>query len=303
MPTRSWIDAGLPAGAYDALAGGLPASRLWSLLLEVAAARAAERRTADVVAQWERDRFVKPSIVEQRILVEIDRHVLAAAAGFEAIELSPVAPLGACSVMGRASQNKVLSALRGTEVVADPTNVLALECAQRLRRNRAETVRLATSHRCVRTQQLPDNPAFTASFRMFCLATAGLERGDHAVVAEAVAEQVAVLLRAFEHLEQHGFRFPNRRVTILATDARAALGDRIAAAITGTIVERAPLDHPYYSGGVRFQINAAATTGEPLPLADGGAFDWVATLMSNRKAVFVASGLGTQLAALLFRAP
>jgi hypothetical protein len=30
--------------------------------------------------------------------------------------------------MGHASQNKVLSALRGTELVADPTNVMALVC-------------------------------------------------------------------------------------------------------------------------------------------------------------------------------
>ena len=36
QPPRSWITAGLPPGAYDGLTRGLPASRLWSLLLEVA---------------------------------------------------------------------------------------------------------------------------------------------------------------------------------------------------------------------------------------------------------------------------
>lgn len=72
-------------------------------------------------------RFVQPSIVDQRTLVEIDGHLLEATAAFESIELSPVAPLGVCAIMGHASQNKVLSALRGTEVVADPTNVMALE--------------------------------------------------------------------------------------------------------------------------------------------------------------------------------
>jgi hypothetical protein len=46
---RPWVHAGLPPGAGDALADGLPASRLWSLLLEVAAARAAARRPADLV--------------------------------------------------------------------------------------------------------------------------------------------------------------------------------------------------------------------------------------------------------------
>ena len=43
-PSRPWVIAGLPPAAYDALTRGLPASRLWSLLLEVAEARAAGRR-------------------------------------------------------------------------------------------------------------------------------------------------------------------------------------------------------------------------------------------------------------------
>src|SRR5262249_11791610 len=137
MASRQWIAAGLPAGAYDALAEGVPASRLWSLLLDVAEARAARRRLPDLVEQSARDRVVHASIVDQGSVVELDRHLLAAAADFDAIELSPIAPLGVCSLMGRASQNKVLSALRGTEVVADPTNVMALECARRLKENPA----------------------------------------------------------------------------------------------------------------------------------------------------------------------
>jgi hypothetical protein len=82
---RPWVNAGLTPEAYDALADGLPASRLWSLLLEVAEARAASRRPADLVEQWDRDRFVQPGIVDQRSLVEVDRHLLAAAASFESM--------------------------------------------------------------------------------------------------------------------------------------------------------------------------------------------------------------------------
>jgi hypothetical protein len=156
---RPWVNAGLPPGTYDVLTHGLPASRLWSLLLDVAEARAAQRRPADLVEQWDRDRFVQPALVDQRSLVEIDRHLLAAASAFESIELSPVAPLGVCSSIGHASQNKVLSTLRGTEVVSDPTNVLALECACRLRRDAGTTVRLATSHRCVRRLRAVDHQA------------------------------------------------------------------------------------------------------------------------------------------------
>ena len=298
---RPWVGAGLPPGTYDALTDGLPPSRLWSLLLEVAEARAAGRRPADLVGQWDRDRFVQPALVDQRSLIDVDRHLLTAALAFESIELSPVAPLGVCSIMGHASQNKVLSALRGTEVVSDPTNVMALECARRLRRDPATVVRLATSHRCVRAQEIPKRPGLTANFRIFCLVSAGLERPDHAFVVEAIAEHMTTMLHALDHLEQHGFAFPDRRITVLATDESAALGDRIAATLGRPAVARALLEHPYYNHGLRFQMSARSSDGIEIPLIDGGAFDWVAKLTSNRKAVYVASGLGSQLVPLMFR--
>ncbi len=297
---RPWVNAGLPPEAYDALADGLPPSRLWSLLLEVAEARAASRRPADLVEQWDRDRFVQPALVDQRSLVEVDRHLLAAASAFESIELSPVAPLGVCSLMGHASQNKVLTALRGTEVVSDPTNVMALECARRLRRHAATVVRLATSHRCVRAQEIPKRPGHTANFRIFCLVSAGLERQHHAFAVEAAVEHVTVMLHGLDELERHGFAFPDRRITVMATEERAALGDRIIATL-GRPVGRALLEHPYYNGGVRFQVAARSSDGIEIPLIDGGVFDWVAQLTSNRRAVYVASGMGSQLVPLLFR--
>jgi hypothetical protein len=40
---------------------------------------------------------------------------------------------------------------------------------------------------------------------------------------------------------------------------------------------------------------------EAIPLIDGGAFDWLRKLKSNQKLSFVASGMGSQLAAYLFR--
>ena len=297
---RRWTRAGLPPGAYEALTNGLSASRLWSLLLDVLEARAVRRQPADLVDQWARDRFVQPALVDQRTLLDVDRHLLAAASGFESIELSPVAPLGVCSSMGYASQNKVLSALRGTEVVSDPTNVLALECARRLRHDAGTTVRLATSHRCVRAQEIPRRRGLTANFRIFCLASAGLERQNHAFVVETVVEHMRCMLNTLERLEQHGFAFPDRRITVLATEQRSALGDRIVSTL-GWPAARAVLEHPYYSGGVRFQIAARSNDGTEIPLADGGTFDWLAQLTSNRRAVYVATGLGSQLLPLMFR--
>lgn len=301
MSDRSWATADIDAAAYEALARTLPASAVWSLLLDIMERRAAERTPADLTRQWERDAFVRPASVDQRTLVALDGHLLAAAAAFEALELSPLAPLGSCSAVGLSSQNRIVSALRGTEVVADPTNLLALECARRLRADSSQVVRVATCHRCVRAQEVPKGPGFSQHFRIFCLASAARERSNHAFVVEALAEHIATYLRALDRLEQHGYAFPNRQVTVLASEQRAPLGDRLAEAIRGVPVARRRLDHAYYDG-LRFMINAGSTGGGDVPLIDGGAFDWVAKLASNKRLVFVASGMGAQLACVLFRA-
>lgn len=296
---RSWATDAIDAAAYAALVERLPASELWSLLLEVMAHRAGRRTPAELLRQWQRDRFTAPAVVDQRALVELDGHLLAAAGRFEAIELSPLAPLGACSAVGPGSQNRIVSALRGTEVVADPTNVLALECARRLRADPAQVVRLATSHRCVRGQEAPKGPGFAQHFRIFCLATAGREREDHAFLIEALSDHIGTHLAALDRLERHGYSLPARRVTVLASDARAALGDRLAAAVAAVPVERRPLAHPYYDG-LRFMINVGAGSETGIPLIDGGAFDWVGKLAANSRLRFVASGMGSQLVAAMF---
>jgi hypothetical protein len=283
---RKWARAGIEEAAYTALAGGLAASELWSLLLDVAEQRAAERSAANVQQQWERDRFVGPAYIDQRTLNQLDGHLLKAASAFEALELSPLAPLGSCSSIALASQNKIVSTVRGTEVVSDPTNLLALESARRLRKNAAQTIKLTTNHRCVRAQAVPDVPGFAAHFRLFCITTAGHERKDQDFLVESLSEHIQTHLSALNRLEQHGYAFPDRIIKILATPERKGLGERVA--------------HDYYDG-LRFMISARCRGGEHMPLIDGGAFDWLRKLTSNNKLVFVASGLGSQLAAYLYR--
>src|SRR5688572_24166709 len=101
----SWIR---DAPGLDKLAG----SELQSLLLEVMRKRAQTRTPHEVLAQYRRDRFVRPAEIDQRISVELDHHLLAAATDFAAIELSPVTPLGTCSTVAPTDQHRVLSALR-----------------------------------------------------------------------------------------------------------------------------------------------------------------------------------------------
>jgi hypothetical protein len=284
----------------QALTQDLAATELWSLLLAVLEQRAAQRTPAMVRQQWESDRFVQPCAVNQRILNELDSHLLAAAADFEALELSPVAPLASCSAVALTSQNRIVSTARGTEVVSDPTNVLALECAKRLREVPEAVVKLATSHRCVRAQAIPKRPGFAAHFRMFCLASAAHERKDHGFTTEALVEHIRTHVAALDRLEKHGYRFPDRRLRLLSTPERSHLAKRIAEAIPEIPATLVPLEHQYYDG-LRFMLDAGTPDGNAVPLVDGGAFDWLRKLTDNQRMVFVASGMGSQLAAMLFR--
>jgi hypothetical protein len=295
-----WIVDSLGRDAFEQLATRLAGSELTSVLLEVIRQRAEARTPAAVLAQYQRDAFCRPAETDQRVSLEVDRHLLAAAGGFDAIELSPVAPLAACSSVARTGQNRVLSALRSTEVVADPTNVLALECAVRLRAG-ATAVHLATSQRVIRAQSVPKQPGFASHFRIFVLASGGIEARDHAFTAGALERHIRTML-ALDRLEAHGYAFGDRRVDLLATPARAALADRIAGSLDGVAVHRKLLEHPYYSAGLRYMLWVTALDGTTIPLIDGGAFDWLAQLSANRRAVYVATGAGAQLIAFRFRA-
>jgi hypothetical protein len=351
---RSWIHARLPREAREALEAGLPASEVWSFLLGVMEARAARRTPASLREQWARDRFVEPCYLDQRTLLAMDSALLGAAPAFESIELSPVAPLGVCSAMALASQNKIVSTARGTEVVSDPTNVMALECARRLYEDSARVVRLVTSHRCVRAQAIPKVRGFAAHFRLFCLASAGHEQKNRALLSGELVEHICTQLAALDALERVGYSFGARKLRFLISPGNSELAERVAAGVverrshrgasggrarsmpegdagpsaaleyTGAAtaalkpdagqgatlnrdpegaqlpVEYQPLEQAYYDG-LRFQIDVTAPNGAILPLIDGGAFDWMRKLMSNGKMVFVASAMGSQLAAYLFR--
>ena len=298
---RAWILNLLGEQNFERLTNSLSGSELQSVLLEVMHARAAARTPSQVLGQYEKDAICRPAAVDPREALTIDTELFAAAEEFEAIELSPVAPLGACSTFALTDQNRVLAALRATEVVADPTNVLALECARRMRGGERSAVHLAASQRVVRAQPTPKLPGYAPHFRLFVLVSSGREQEDHALTVESLLLQMRTVLAALDRLEGHGYAFGERRIEILATGARAELGDRIARGVAGN-VERKALEHPYYTGGLRYTLWCRPPGSAAVPLADGGAFDWLARLTSNRRAVYVASGVGSQLIALLFRA-
>jgi hypothetical protein len=275
------------------------------VLLELARQQAARRRPRELVAQLERDGFVAPLALDQRLVHRLDGLALAAASGYEAVQLAPVAPLGACSVVGLTSQDRTLTATRGTEVVSDPTNALALISAQRLLGAPHQPVRLCTTHQVLRAQPFERRPGHSRHFRMFALTDAGRAEASDGFEVSALTRQLGVLDRLFDLLERDlGLQFPARRAIIRTTAQRDVLGQRLAERLHESLPHvaqtREPLGQAYYDG-VRLGFGATSVDGEFIPIGDGGAFDWLTQLCSNRRLRFVASGFGLQLAPLLFR--
>ncbi len=117
-------------------------------------------------------RLTRPSRLNPSRIVEWD-HVAFSnlPKSFEAIELSPTIPLGSVSCIAPVSHDWILTTVRNTEVISDPTNALALECAVRrqklTKKNPTDnsTVSLACSYRVLRAQRYQD-PKALAHFRL-----------------------------------------------------------------------------------------------------------------------------------------
>jgi hypothetical protein len=274
------------------------------LLLEVARTQAAKRRPADLLAQFLSDPTVGPSSFDGRLLARLDLLALDAAEGYDALLLSPVAPLGTNSVVAPTSQDRTLSTTRTTEVVSDPTNVLALTSAARLRAAPKQNVRLATVHQILRMQAISRESGRSQHFRLFALADAGPGAANDEFETGAVARQLGIydaLMNAFER--ELGLRFPERRAIMRADSRRELLASRFTAelerALPHITIETETLDSAYYDG-LRVGFGANDASGDFCEITDLGLFDWVAQLTGNAKLRFVASGFGIQLAPALF---
>jgi hypothetical protein len=145
--------------------------------------------------------------------------------GYTLLELAPVAPLGTVSVLSPLDQNRVLTTGRGTELVADSTNVLALESA--VRRAGRERVRLCASHRLLRTQPFPQG--WSQHFRLLALTIAGRDEGSFRFETESLRDQLNAMLSLLTGLDD-GISFADGGFT---TWTRQLLGNAKERLLTG----------------------------------------------------------------------
>ena len=282
-------ELGVP-GLAEKLATEIQQADLHSLLLEVFRRRAAGRTPADLVADWARNRFVRPSSADPQALARFDVAAFAALpGGFEPIELGPVTPLGTSSVLATVHQDKVLASIRSVEVLSDATNALALECAARRRKSPAP-VHLAASHRHLRTSQL-SGPLSLAHFRLFALCSAGRDSRGAPFHGTALATHLDFYARVAR--AALGPEVPLRfALTDLASDPpREAWLSRHPG--VEVVFDQSRASGRGYYTDVCFKIHAHHG-GEWLELGDGGGVDWTRKLLANAKERLVISGISSE---------
>lgn len=287
-----------------ALAQDISGTELNTLLLEVFDHRTKACTPPELLRLYGLNRFVKPAdlpVIDLKKM-ELDILELFQQCAFEPIELSPVAAIGSCSVVAPADQKKILSALRGTEVLADATNSLALHIAH-LKKEKSwtpkepsERMRFAVIQRHLRTQQITGT-GFTPHFKIGCLVSAGYDTGSFAFEKEAMREHIQSMKEIFRNyfkVEGLSFRFLCRTggysdPVELARQVKAFIEKEHPDTIV-TIVEAPEKTISYYKG-IQYKVDIIVN-GKSYEIGDGGFVDWTQQLLQNRKERMFSTGFG-----------
>jgi hypothetical protein len=294
----------LTAGPRDALERGFTPADLQTLLLDVSRRRAAAVSPARLMRRWQEDRYVRLAASDPRLVWQLEARLWALLpAEVTGIDLSPVAPLGVCSAVAPVSQDRVITTMRGSEVVSDPTNVLALEAAVRRgpRAPDAPAVHLAACHRVLRGQ--PFDPPFLQHFRLFALVSSARDSGSGKTEAALLAAHLRYWSRALAEL------LPGRQSTVSYTvfgfpPLRERMRDTVLPALgplpAGVRVEEDPLRERargyYERGAIRIDVDAGTHLQE---VGDGGFTDWTAQFLNDAKERCLVSCISTERLAAL----
>ncbi len=287
----------------EALTARLAPSDLQSLMLEVYSRVASKSTPSKLLDQYERDRFVRPAEVDVQVLGELDRIAWSLLPpGYEAMELSPLCPLGTCSVVATVNQNKVVSTARNCEVVSDSTNVLALECAVRRRQDPGAKVLLAASQRLTRAQQFAGSRSW-AHFRLLSLCAGGRDGGSFSFEVESAVTQLRFHLRYLEALIAAGWKLSAPRIAVTDfSDGRLLpiLERSIVAPLRTEFPQSQIVIDPTrqsgrgYYGTVCFKVLVKDPAGVEMEIGDGGDVPWTQKLLSNAKERLVISAIAQE---------
>jgi hypothetical protein len=282
------------------LADELSGSELNTILLDVFNKRIELETPSSLLNKYEANKLVKPASIDVLDYKEheLRAYKLIASKGFEPVELSPVAQLGTSSVVATVDQKKVLSALRNTEVQADPTNAIALQYAMQKKKGELDnrTYNYSNISRVIRTQVF-DNPNFTPHFIVLALISCGRDTGSfnfekeellkHLTTSHEICRNYGVEQIWYEIIPCKGYDKQSPLITESVSYVQQKNSD-----LKVVIVEPQHDNNYYYGFRIKQQI---VIGGNTIEIADGGLLDWTQQLLINRKERMMTFGLGIQV--------
>ncbi|HEY9840737.1 MAG TPA: hypothetical protein V6D23_09805 [Candidatus Obscuribacterales bacterium] len=282
--------AGVPE-LVDLLAERLSNGELTSLLLEVYRRRTEQLKPAQLLARLNQNRFVHPAQVDPIRLRKAELAVfeLASAAGFTPVELSPLAPLGTSAAYGKVNQNNVLSALRGCELVSDPSSLMALLMTEQLAFEGSEALHWVSSQRTVRASQV-QGPGMMSHFQLLAFCSLQRSMVPEALIVTAL-RHLELQKQIFTHFGCEDIRFHVRR-----KGKKPFLADRLLAYLdrSGEFAYQVETESgsDYYEG---VQVKSFARTPAGLfELGDCGFVSWARELKSDAARNCFISGIGLE---------
>ena len=278
--TKVWRRLG--SHARDALLRGLGEAELRAILADIARARAGSMTSADIITCWREDRLVTPSVADPRAVLALTQRLWEAVPPeFAGVTLSPLTSLGTGSHLGGRGQNRVITTVRGSELVADPAHALALEASKQRRSGHAR-VHLATHARATHASDPGEGAAHELIFSLCSSAPDGGGLSTEVELLELHLRYWQAALRAL---------VPTARLHLVLWDVSLAAlveGRGLLEDVTVVrVTDATPWRNPYVAAAFRFVVGEDS----PVILGDGGFVPWTQALTRNRKDRCLVSGI------------
>lgn len=274
-------------------------SELNSLLLVVHRQTTEQMTPAELLRKYQENRFTKPCNCDPASMYRLAAALceLAKEQNICPVLLSPVAPLGSCSVFGCVNQNKVLSGVRNCETMADVSNILAIIIADQINVGHKveDELHFCALHSVVRAQKFSKAGNYS-HFHLFCMVSAGRDRGSYRSEMQLMGKQLDFLHRIFRQIPEtslsmviqkrggykDGDGFLSRMLEYIHT---------IQPDLSVTITKD-DTDNLYYRG-LNYKLYLHTVNGS-FEVGDGGFVDWIERMTGNQKIRCLICGIGME---------
>jgi len=285
----------------------LPNSDFNSLLLKLFQEQANNATPSDIVKAFQVNRFSVPSEIDPVAYHNFESELLLIAQnmGIETVLLSPAAPFASNSAFGYVDQNNVVSAVRGTEIISDPTNMLAIIIAGRLKTNPAENrepIHLCTTARVLRAQMFPKRKGYYSHFGIFSIVSSGKDVGSYSCEKSLFQKQLVYYKKLL--IEKY-----DAELSVVLRKRRGYTdGDGFYHSMIELIKAELPnipvsLDGEYeennYYKGIHYKIYMQKEN-QSIEIGDGGFVDWTQKTTGSRKERCLISGISLDRLLIFF---